>query len=179
MSTVDPKQSADQAPPAASVDSPLWMVSQAPGLTARVVTLQNHRRAVDAGAGAGGARLSFSRAEVGRARAEFSDMIRRGERDLHQLASLLAEHFLGTVQRRSVVIGEIERTHERFTLTYGEAVLVKKGKHLGDAAAKEALAHLAEREIRLTVDLGLGRGKASAYGCDLTAGYVHENSTPL
>lgn len=44
-------------------------------------------------------------------------MIRRGERDLHLLAGLLAERFLGTVQRRSVVIGEIERTRERFTLT--------------------------------------------------------------
>jgi hypothetical protein len=43
-------------------------------------------------------------------------MIRRGERDLHLLASLLAERFLGTVQRRSVVIGEIERTRERFTI---------------------------------------------------------------
>jgi hypothetical protein len=104
------------APAAASpADSPLWMVSQAPGLNALVVALQEHRRALDAGRG--GERLVFSRAEVARARAEFGEMIRRGERDLHRLASLLAERFLGTVQRRSVVIGEIERTRERFTLT--------------------------------------------------------------
>lgn len=102
-------------PPAEpTLDSPLWMVSQAPDLNALVVALQQHRRALDAGQP--GARLAFSRAEVARARAEFSEMIRRGERDLHRLASLLAERFLGTVQRRSVVIGEIERTRERFTL---------------------------------------------------------------
>ena len=99
----------------ATTNSPLWMVSQAPGLNALVVALQQHRRALDEGRG--GERLTFSRAEVTLARAEFSDMIRRGERDLHLLASLLAEHFLGTVQRRSVVIGEMERTRERFTIT--------------------------------------------------------------
>ncbi len=97
-----------------SVDSPLWMVSRSPALNELVSSLQRHRRAVDDGRGE--VRLSFSRAQVARARAEFSDMIRRGERDLHLLAGLLAERFLGTVQRRSVVIGEIERTRERFTL---------------------------------------------------------------
>ncbi|MFO0596453.1 MAG: hypothetical protein U0228_14145 [Myxococcaceae bacterium] len=98
-----------------TADSPLWMVSQAPTLNALVVALQRHRAALDAGQG--GEKLQFSRAEVARARAEFSDMIRRGERDLHLLASLFAEQLLGSVQRKSVVIGEIERTRERFTLT--------------------------------------------------------------
>jgi hypothetical protein len=97
-----------------SVDSPLWMVSRSPALNELVASLQRHRRLLDDGTGA--ARLTFSRALVTRARAEFSDMIRRGERDLHLLAGLLAENFLGSVQRRSVVIGEIERTRERFTL---------------------------------------------------------------
>jgi hypothetical protein len=98
-----------------SFDSPLWMVSQSPTLNRLVGALQHHRRALDEGRG--GERLTFSREELTRARAEFSDMIRRGERDLHLFASLLAERFFGTVQRRSVVIGEIERTRERFTLT--------------------------------------------------------------
>jgi hypothetical protein len=94
--------------------SPLWMVSQAPALNELVVALQQHRRGVDAGdVGV----LAFSRARVAQARSEFSDMIRLGERDLHLLAGLLAERFLGAVQRRSVVIGEIEKTRERFTLT--------------------------------------------------------------
>lgn len=109
-----PLEELDPAPAGAAA-SPLWMVSRAPGLNALVAALQQHRRALDDGRG--GERLTFSRAEVARARAEFGEMIRHGERDLHRLASLLAERFLGTVQRRSVVIGEIERTRERFTLT--------------------------------------------------------------
>jgi hypothetical protein len=113
MSNTPPRTESSEF--ATTLDSPLWMVSQAPHLNALVVALQRHREALDAGQG--GERLAFSRAEVARARAEFSDMIRRGERDLHLLASLLAERFLGSVQRRSVVIGEIERTRERFTLT--------------------------------------------------------------
>jgi glutamate N-acetyltransferase / amino-acid N-acetyltransferase len=69
--------------------------------------------------------------------------------------------------------------HERFTLSYGDAVLVKKGKYQGKRAAEAALAHLREPEVRLVVDLGLGRGEAEAFGCDLNEGYVRENSAPL
>ena len=69
--------------------------------------------------------------------------------------------------------------HERFTLAYGDAVLVKKGKHQGERAARAALEHLGEREVRLTVDLSLGRGEGEAFGCDLNEGYVRENSAPL
>jgi len=98
----------------ATEDSPLWMVSRAPGLNALVAALQRHRAAMDAGAG--DQRLRFSRAQLAQARAEFGEMIRHGERDLHLLAGLLSERLLGAVQRRSVVIGEVERTRERFTL---------------------------------------------------------------
>ena len=48
MAVVPPPSSPDAGAPEASVDSPLWMVSQAPGLNALVVALQNHRRALDA-----------------------------------------------------------------------------------------------------------------------------------
>jgi len=101
--------------PRDEADSPLWMVSASPALNEIVAALQRSRRALDEGGGAG--RLVFSRARVAQARAEFGEMIRRGERDLHRLAGLLAEALLGTFQMRSVVIGEIEETRERFTLS--------------------------------------------------------------
>lgn len=97
--------------------SPLWMVSQAPALNALVLALQQHRQRLSERLAEGElTQLSISRDHIAKARAEFSDMIRVGERDLHLLAGLLAERFLGNVRRRSVVIGEIEKTRERFTL---------------------------------------------------------------
>ena len=69
--------------------------------------------------------------------------------------------------------------HERFSLWYGDALLVRKGRHQGDRAARAALAHLAEPEVRLTVALGQGKAAATAWGCDLSEEYVTSNSTPL
>ncbi len=94
--------------------SPLWMVSQAPTLNALVVQLQQARTALEQGTTGG--RLEFSRRQLAQARAEFSEMICRGERELHVLAGLLADRFLGPHLLRSVVIGEVEKTRERFTL---------------------------------------------------------------
>jgi hypothetical protein len=112
--------------------SPLWMVSQAPALNELVVLLQKHRRTIDEGRG--GERLVFSRAQIAAARGEFGEMIRRGERELHVLAGLLAERLLGAYHLRSVVIGEIEKTRERFTLSVD----------------------VEEREVSQTTDLDLG-----------------------
>lgn len=95
--------------------SPLWMVSQAPALNELVLALQRARSELETGTFGG--RLVFSRAALARARGEFGSMIRRGEQDLHALAGLLAQDLLGNFGLRSSAIGEIERTHERFTLT--------------------------------------------------------------
>jgi glutamate N-acetyltransferase/amino-acid N-acetyltransferase len=37
-------------------------------------------------------------------------------------------------------------------------------------------AELAGDPIDLRVDLGMGSGRATAYGCDLTHGYIDENA---
>lgn len=94
--------------------SPLWMVSQAPALNELVMALKRARGELEAGTQG---RLVFSRKQLAQARSEFSAMIRRGERDLHALAGLLSQQVLGTFGLRSSAIGEIERTHERFTIT--------------------------------------------------------------
>jgi glutamate N-acetyltransferase/amino-acid N-acetyltransferase len=72
-----------------------------------------------------------------------------------------------------------EYVHERFSLRFGERWLVRKGKHQGSKATREALYHLAGKEVHLTVELGLGKGEARGWGCDLTPEYVTSNSTPL
>jgi glutamate N-acetyltransferase / amino-acid N-acetyltransferase len=41
----------------------------------------------------------------------------------------------------------------------------------------EARAHMTGNEVSFRVDLGLGSGTATAWGCDLTEGYVVENSS--
>jgi hypothetical protein len=97
-----------------NASSPLWMVSQAPALNELVLALKAARGELESGSGG---RLVFSRTKLSQARAEFTAMIRRGERDLHALAGLLSQQLLGTFGLRSSAIGEVEHTHERFTIT--------------------------------------------------------------
>lgn len=95
--------------------SPLWMVADAPALNELVAALQRFRVTLNETEGT--ERMVFSKSLIATARAEFSAMIRRGERDLHSLAGLIAKQLLGPYHLRSVVIGEIEKTRERFTLS--------------------------------------------------------------
>lgn len=110
----EPTSDLTELPEGAHTESPLWMVSQAPSLNALVIALQRARVALEQGTSGG--RVQLSRRAIAQARAEFSEMIVRGERELHLLAGLLSDHFLGPHQLRSVVIGEVEKTRERFTL---------------------------------------------------------------
>ena len=60
-------------------------------------------------------------------------------------------------------------------LSAGEVQLVRAGAPvLGGREA--AAAHMKESEVRFVADLHLGPGHATAWGCDLTEAYVHENS---
>lgn len=61
--------------------------------------------------------VRFSRSELESVRSAFAQMIRHGEEALHRLSQLLCETLLSSVQLQSVVIGEVETTRERFTLS--------------------------------------------------------------
>jgi glutamate N-acetyltransferase / amino-acid N-acetyltransferase len=39
------------------------------------------------------------------------------------------------------------------------------------------VAHMKGRELEIAVDIGLGRGKATAWTCDLTHGYIDINGS--
>jgi len=96
--------------------SPLWMVTSEPLLNQFVLDLQHIQRELTQ-APIEACELRFSRARVEAVRAAFSRMIRHGEQTLHQLSQLLCASFLNAYQVQSVVIGAVETTGERFTLS--------------------------------------------------------------
>ena len=101
--------------------SPLWMVTTEPVLNELATQLQElrHELMEDPSAERD---LQFSRARLEQARAAFSHMIRQGEEHLHRLCQLLCDTFFSSYQLTSVVIGEIETTRKRFTITQGMSV---------------------------------------------------------
>jgi len=65
---------------------------------------------------------------------------------------------------------------DRLTIALGDVTVARDGQAapFEHAAAR---AQLEDREVHITVDLGLGDASAVAWGCDLTEGYVVENSS--
>lgn len=115
-----PEPDAELEPPLLDGDesrSPLWMVAPEPTLNQLVGYLTEMRGRLEA-APEGPHVLVFSRAGLADVRAAFARMIRRGESRLHRLCSLLCGTFLpGQYELESVVVAEVETTHERFVLS--------------------------------------------------------------
>ncbi|HEX6778024.1 MAG TPA: bifunctional ornithine acetyltransferase/N-acetylglutamate synthase, partial [Ktedonobacterales bacterium] len=66
--------------------------------------------------------------------------------------------------------------HDRLDVSFGDVLVV----HNGIAAnfrPEAAKAVLAQAEFTLTIDLHLGFYSATAWGCDMTHGYIDENAT--
>ena len=105
----------------ASAQSPLWMVTSEPYLNEFVMELRQVRQDIIEN-GNTPHEVHFSRERLEQVRAAFARMIRHGEEALHQLSQLLSTTFLTSVRLESVVIGEVETTHERFTLTQSLSV---------------------------------------------------------
>jgi glutamate N-acetyltransferase/amino-acid N-acetyltransferase len=68
-----------------------------------------------------------------------------------------------------------EMAEEKTTLHLGDFCLYRQGCPL-DYDEKAARAALAGAEVGLRLDLGLGDGAATAWGCDITEEYVRLNS---
>ncbi|HET7637459.1 MAG TPA: bifunctional ornithine acetyltransferase/N-acetylglutamate synthase, partial [Ktedonobacteraceae bacterium] len=62
-----------------------------------------------------------------------------------------------------------------YDIFIGDVQVMKQGlaAHYDQNAARAAMAG---NEVTISVDLHLGEGKATAWGCDLTHGYIDENS---
>ena len=53
--------------------------------------------------------------------------------------------------------------------------MAREGEIVPGYDEKPVVEHMKGREVRIDVDLGLGRGKATVWTCDLTHGYIDIN----
>lgn len=66
---------------------------------------------------------------------------------------------------------------DRVSVRIGPALVAERGEPAGDPeSVEEAARHLAGEDVQITVDLGLGKGEATVWTCDLTEGYIKENA---
>lgn len=66
---------------------------------------------------------------------------------------------------------------DRLACWIGPVLVAERGAPAADGARlAEAAQHLRGEEVQVTVDLGLGRGEATVWTCDLTEGYIRENA---
>ncbi len=96
--------------------SPLRLVSTEPALHELIAYLEQKRTLI-LNSPSERHTLTFSRADLTRARKAFSRMIRHGEESLHRLCELICDTYLSQYQIQSVAIGELESTKKRFTFT--------------------------------------------------------------
>lgn len=62
-----------------------------------------------------------------------------------------------------------------FDIFLGDVQVVKQGE-AASYDQQQAQAAMAGHEVTITIDLHLGNGEATAWGCDLTHGYIDENT---
>ena len=63
----------------------------------------------------------------------------------------------------------------KLAVSIGGIRLTEKGARRPDYDEAPVTAHMKGREIEIGVDLGVGRGKARIWTCDLTHGYIAIN----
>jgi glutamate N-acetyltransferase/amino-acid N-acetyltransferase len=68
-----------------------------------------------------------------------------------------------------------EVNQETYDIFVGDVQLMQAGM-AAEYDQEAAKAAMAGDEVTITVDLHLGTGEATAWGCDLTYGYIDENS---
>jgi glutamate N-acetyltransferase / amino-acid N-acetyltransferase len=65
---------------------------------------------------------------------------------------------------------------DKLSIGFGGTWCAKDGLPLADYDEAPVAAHLKGQEITVTVDLGLGEGRATVWTCDLTHGYISINA---
>lgn len=66
---------------------------------------------------------------------------------------------------------------DRLSVAVGGTWMAREGGVVPGYDEAPVVAHMKGREIEIAVDIGLGRGKATAWTCDLTHGYIDINGS--
>jgi glutamate N-acetyltransferase/amino-acid N-acetyltransferase len=69
-----------------------------------------------------------------------------------------------------------EADRDRLTIRLGDVLVAEKGMVAPGYREADGAAHMKGEEIRIGVDLGLGKGAATVWTCDLTDRYVEINA---
>ena len=65
---------------------------------------------------------------------------------------------------------------DRLSIAIGGIQITRNGQRVAGYDEGPVAAHMAGREIDIAVDLGVGRGRATVWTCDLTHGYISINA---
>ncbi len=66
---------------------------------------------------------------------------------------------------------------DRLAITIGGVIVARAGEAVPDYDEQPVTAHMQGREIIIEVDVGIGRGAATVWTCDLTHGYIDINGS--
>ncbi|MBS7792874.1 bifunctional glutamate N-acetyltransferase/amino-acid acetyltransferase ArgJ [Roseococcus sp. SDR] len=66
---------------------------------------------------------------------------------------------------------------DKLSIAVGGVWMAREGGVIPDYDEAPVVAHMKGRDVQITVDLGLGRGKARVWTCDLTHGYIDINGS--
>ena len=77
-----------------------------------------------------------------------------------------------------MAVGKAGEPAERdlLSIRFGDTLVAEQGMVVPGYNEAPVAAHLAGQEVRITVDLGLGHGRARVWTCDLTHGYISINA---
>jgi len=64
---------------------------------------------------------------------------------------------------------------DSLSVAVGGVWMARTGEIVPGYDEAPVVAHMQGREVAITVDIGLGRGKATVWTCDLTHGYIDIN----
>ena len=65
---------------------------------------------------------------------------------------------------------------DRLQIQFGPHVLANEGERAADYSEERTSAYMKNKEIEITVDVGIGDGSATIWTCDLTHGYISINA---